>query len=40
MAGNCVTGKLVIAKTPNNTIINDITIESTGLCINLLNIDL
>jgi hypothetical protein len=36
--GNCVTGKLVIANIPRNTMISDITIERTGLCMNLLNI--
>jgi hypothetical protein len=39
MDGNCVTGRLVIAKTPRNTIIRDMTMDRTGLCINLLNID-
>ena len=37
--GNCVTGKPVIANTPKKIITRDITIESTGLCINLLNIE-
>jgi hypothetical protein len=40
MDGNCVTGKWLMAKTPRNTMISDITIERTGRCINLLNIDL
>ena len=38
MEGNWVTGKPVIANIPKKTIINDITIDKTGLCINLLNI--
>ena len=37
MEGNCVTGNLVIANTPIKTITSDITIDRTGLCINLLN---
>ena len=36
--GNCVTGNLTNAITPNRVIMRDITIERTGLCINLLNI--
>jgi len=38
MEGNWVIGKLITDNTPKKTIISDITIESTGLCINLLNI--
>jgi len=38
MEGNCVTGNWLAARTPKNTIMSDITIERTGLCINLLNI--
>ena len=37
MEGNWVTGNLVMASTPIKTITSDITIERTGLCINLLN---
>jgi hypothetical protein len=39
MDGNCVTGKPVIANIPKKTITSDITIDKTGLCINLLNIN-
>ena len=35
--GNCVTGKATRAKAPMKTIINEMTIDNTGLCINLLN---
>jgi hypothetical protein len=35
--GNCVTGSLINAMTPNRVIMRDSTIERTGLCINLLN---
>src|SRR5690606_7308724 len=37
IAGNCVTGSWVIANIPKNTMIRDITIDKTGLFINLLN---
>jgi hypothetical protein len=40
MEGNCVTGSLVIANTPRKTIMSDMTIDRTGLRINLLNIEL
>jgi hypothetical protein len=40
MVGNCVTGNLVIASTPTKTMMSDMTMDSTGLCINLLNIEL
>jgi len=36
--GNCVTGSWVMAKTPKKVMISDMTIDRTGLCINLLNI--
>src|ERR1044071_2510634 len=36
--GNCVTGNLTNAITPNKVMISDITMESTGLCMNFLNI--
>jgi hypothetical protein len=36
--GNCVTGSCTIESTPKNTMISDITIESTGLFIKRLNI--
>ena len=36
--GNCVIGSCVIANAPSSVIISEITIDSTGLCINLLNI--
>src|SRR4029078_3116394 len=39
MEGNCVTVNGVMARIPRKTIIRDITMDSTGLCINLLNID-
>jgi hypothetical protein len=39
MEGNCVTGRLVMASTPKKTIMSDMTMDRTGLCINLLNID-
>jgi hypothetical protein len=38
--GNWVTGNLRIASTPRKTMMSDITIERTGLCINLLNIEI
>jgi hypothetical protein len=38
MEGNCVTGNETKDNTPKKTIINDITIDRTGLRINLLNI--
>ena len=38
MDGNCVTGNCNTATTPSKVIISDITMDSTGLCINLLNI--
>lgn len=38
MEGNCVTGNCNRATTPSSVIISDITIDRTGLCINLLNI--
>jgi hypothetical protein len=38
--GNCVTGNEVIARIPRKTMISDMTIDNTGLCINLLNIEL
>jgi hypothetical protein len=40
MEGNCVTGSWVMASTPRKTIISDITMDRTGRCINLLNIEL
>jgi len=40
MEGNCVTGNWVVANTPRNVIMSDITIDRTGLCMNLLNIEL
>src|SRR5690349_2329613 len=39
MEGNWVTGNLVMASTPRKTMIKEITIDRTGLCINLLNIE-
>jgi hypothetical protein len=39
MVGNCVTGNPIIANTPRNTMMSEMTIDRTGLCINLLNID-
>jgi hypothetical protein len=39
MDGNCVTGNPIIANTPRNTMMSEMTIDRTGLCINLLNID-
>jgi hypothetical protein len=36
--GNWVTGNLVIASAPSSVMINEITIDSTGLCMNLSNI--
>ena len=36
--GNCVTGNFIKDKAPKNTIMSEITIESTGRCMNLLNI--
>ena len=36
--GNCDIGSCFIAKDPINTIIIEITIANTGLCINRLNI--
>jgi hypothetical protein len=36
--GNWVIGNCVSAKPPNINIINDITMDRTGLCMNLLNI--
>ena len=38
IAGNCVTGNLTNDKIPKKTIINEMTIERTGLRINLSNI--
>ena len=40
MEGNWVTGSWVMASTPRNTMISEITIDRTGRCINLLNIEL
>src|SRR5262245_18455118 len=37
--GNCVTGNLINAIIPSKVMISEITIDRTGLCINLLNID-
>jgi len=37
MEGNCVTGMPFKARNPRKTMIREMTIESTGLCINLLN---
>jgi hypothetical protein len=39
MEGNWVTGSFVIDKIPRKTIMSDITIDRTGLCMNLLNIE-
>ena len=38
MEGNWVIGKFITDITPRKTITSDITIDSTGLWINLLNI--
>ncbi len=38
ISGNYVTGSCVIAKSPNNRIIREITIDSTGLLMNVVNI--
>ena len=35
--GNCVTGNWTSATKPNRVMMSDITIDSTGLCMNLLN---
>jgi hypothetical protein len=38
MEGNCVIGKPDNANNPKKTISKEITIDKTGLCMNLLNI--
>jgi hypothetical protein len=37
--GNCVTGNLMRAIAPRKMMMSEMTIDSTGLCMNLLNID-
>ena len=39
ISGNWVTGRVINANTPNKVIIKDITKDSTGRLINVLNID-
>ena len=38
MEGNCDMGSVLMASMPKNTMNSDITMDSTGLSINLLNI--